>query len=375
MTSTASLTVGIVLLSYAENAPAGLERSLASLRQGLRELGHRAVIVTTAGNIAGDDPDLLPLTSVTVPVPATEEELLAALADPKPACTELTGLLARERVDIVCWADASWGMGYLAPVPPGVRSALRVAVMRTDPLFRQALDRRPDAVLTPSPYMIAEAAAAGYDTTAWHQVPNALLTGGQPPDHERREQLRRTGPVRIVTRAEPHKGILELIQAVPAGLGRSVEIVLAAAGFEYWPGMQDAVLAQCREAAGHAPADVRILPPLPWQEVTDFFACAALTIISTTSPESWCNAAAEALSAGTPVVGYDFGHVPVLAGPAGVMVTPAPSGEPATTLWSAATGLLNDPIAYHAASRQAPAQVAGHTPYASAQAFLASFGL
>ena len=371
---TAPLTVAIVLLSYARNAPAGLERSVASLCQGLRELGHRALIVTAAANADGSDPDLLPLTSVNVPVPATEEQLLAVLADPRPACAELAGILAGEQTDIVCWADASWGLGYLASAPPGVRHGLRVAVMRTDPLFRQALDRGPDAVITPSTYMISEAAAAGYNTRIWHQVPNALLTPGRPPEHDRREQLRRTGPIRIVARAEPHKGILELIQAVPARLGRPVEIVLAAAGFEYWPGMQDEVISQCRNAASHAPADVRILPPLPWQQVPGFLADAALTIISTTSPESWCNTAAEALSAGTPVIGYDFGNVPALTGPAGVMIAPVPAGQPATTLWSAATRLLGDHRAYHAASRHAPGRVAGHTPRASARAFLAAFG-
>ena len=116
-----------------------------------------------------------------------------------------------------------------------------------------------------------------------------------------------------------------------------------------------------------APARVRLLPALGWRDVPGFLAQAAVTIISTTSPESWCNAAAEALSAGTPVIGYDFGHVPALTGPAGVMVTP---GQPPRALWSAATRLLADPGAYHAAATAAPGQVRPHTPAAAAAAFL-----
>ncbi|MEV6849247.1 glycosyltransferase family 4 protein [Actinoplanes sp. NPDC051411] len=376
MNSRSPITVAIVLLSYTPDAPAGLERSVASLQQGLCELGHRAIIVTTAANVPdGGHHDLVGLTSINVPSPATEEQLLAALVEPGPVCAELTDLLTRHHTDVVCWADASWGLGYLAPAPPGVRTALNLAVMRTDPLFRQALDRQPTAVITPSPYMIGEADTAGYDTAIWHQVPNALLTPGQPPNPARREQLRRSGPVRIAARAEPHKGILELISAVPDDLDRPVEVALAAAGFEYWPGMQNSVIAECTTAAHRAPGQVLILPPLPWQAIPSFFAGAAVTIISTTSPESWCNSAAEALSAGTPVIGYDFGHVPTLTGPAGVMIPPVPPGEPATALWQATTSLLRGRDAYHHASRHAPAQVAAHTPTAAAQAFLAAVGL
>jgi glycosyltransferase involved in cell wall biosynthesis len=358
-------TVAFVLLSYSENAPAGLERSVAALAAGLRELGHRAVIITAAGKASGADPDVLSLASVRVADPATEDDLLAALGSAGPVCDEVETLLRRNRVDVVCWADASWGLGHLAPAPPGIPTVLNTAVMRTDPLFREAAAHA-SVVMTNSPFMLEEAASAGYDTSRWAAVPNALLTTVEPPDGDRRERLRRAGPVRIVARAEPHKGIRELIDAVPDDLGRQVEIVLAAAGFEYWPGMQDDVINEARNAARSSPA-VRLLPALPWRAVPDFFAGAAATIISTTSPESWCNAAAEALSAGTPVVAYDFGHVPTLAGPAGVMVAP---GRPATALWDATTALLDDPRAYHAASRAAPAPVAAHTPAAAAAAFL-----
>ncbi|SRR6266699_1681770 len=133
--------------------------------------------------------------------------------------------------------------------------------------------------------------------------------------------------------------------------------------------MQQEVISECLDAAARAPAPVRVLPAMPWRQVPAFFAGAAVTVVSTTSPERWCNTAAEALSAGTPVIAYDFGHVPVLAGPAGVMVTPS---RPVRALWDAATALLAGRSAYHAASQAAPVQVSSHTPVTSAIAFVAA---
>ncbi|MGW0552401.1 hypothetical protein [Streptomyces altiplanensis] len=31
---------------------------------------------------------------------------------------EVLDLLAEHRVDLVCWMDAVWGLGYLSPAPP-----------------------------------------------------------------------------------------------------------------------------------------------------------------------------------------------------------------------------------------------------------------
>ena len=360
------MNIAFVLLTYAPDAPAGLERSTAALMAGLREAGHDVIMVTADRNTGHGDPALIGA-GIALPVTATEDDLLAAVADPAPVQARVRDILIRHRTDVVCWADASWGLGYLAPAPAGIRTVLKVAVLRTDSLFRQALVVGPDRVITNSEFLISQAAEAGLDVTGWAAVPNALLATAEPPLPERREALRRRGPVRIAVRAEPHKGIAELIAAIPLGLGRDVEIALAAASFEYWPGMQDEVAAACAAAARAAPARVRLDPALDWREVPSFFAGAALTIISTTSPESWCNAAAEALSVGTPVIGYGFGHVPTLAGPAGVMVRP---GEPPAALWAAATRLLADPGAYHAATTAASGQVSQHTPAASAAAFI-----
>ncbi|MFI7104137.1 glycosyltransferase family 4 protein [Streptomyces sp. NPDC050161] len=360
------MNVAFVLLTYNHDEPAGIERSIASLTRGLRGLGHRALIIAAGPGTGDDGPDLLRLATIALPRPAREEDLMAQLADPGPAATEVRQLLAAHDVDLVCWVDAVWGLGYLSPAPPAVRTALMVHVPRTDAPFRQSLHHRPDTVLTVSAFMLKELADAGVDTRCWHALPNALLHTAEAPSPAAREELRRRGPVRIVARAEPHKGIAELLGAFPAGLERPVQIVLAAAGFEYWPGMQDQVMDQCRALADNLPG-VEIRPALPWQEVPPFLAQAAATVISSTSPETFGNVAAEALLVGTPVVGYGLGHLPQLTGAAGRMTA---LEEGPTALWRALTELLEDHDGYHAAARQAPHQVAAHTPEAVAGAFV-----
>lgn len=364
------MNVAFVLLTHNPDEPAGIERSIAALAVGLRELGHRALIIAAGPATADGGGDLLRLTSLTLPRPALEENLTALLADPAPVEQELRALLAGHAVDLVCWVDAVWGLGYLSPAPAGTATALMVHVPRTDaPLYR-SLEHRPGRVLTVSDFMVEELAREGVDSSNWAVVPNALMHTLTPPAPGEREALRERGPVRIVARAEPHKGIAELLKAYPAGLGRPVQIVLAKAGFEYWPGMQNDVVTECRALAAGLP-DVEILPAVPWQEVPGFLAGAAVTVVSSTSPETFGNVAAEALSVGTPVVGYGLGHLPALTGPAGRM-TALESGP--GVLWEAATSLLDDPAAYRAASAAGPRQVAAHTPTAVAQAFLDATG-
>ncbi|MEU7316520.1 glycosyltransferase family 4 protein [Streptomyces sp. NPDC007083] len=364
------MNVAFVLLTHNPDEPAGIERSIAALAAGLRELGHRALIIAAGPGTPADDENLLRLSSLTLPRPALEEHLTALLADPAPVEQEVRRLLAGHAVDLVCWVDAVWGLGYLSPAPAGTATTLMVHVPRTDaPLYR-SLEHHPDRVLTVSDFMVAELAREGVDSTGWAVVPNALIHTLTPPTPGEREALRERGPVRIVARAEPHKGIAELLKAYPAGLGRPVQIVLAEAGFEYWPGMQNDVVTECRALAAGLP-DVEILPAVPWQEVPGFLGEAAVTIVSSTSPETFGNVAAEALSVGTPVVGYGLGHLPTLTGPAGRM-TALDSGP--GVLWQAVVGLLDDPASYHAASAAGPLQVAAHTPAAVAQTFLDAVG-
>lgn len=95
-------------------------------------------------------------------------------------------------------------------------------------------------------------------------------------------------------------------------------------------------------------------------------------MICSTEPETFCHTAAEALSVGTPVICYDFGNVPLLAGESGRAVPP--TSHP-SALWAALADLLEDPGAYHQASRAAPGRVQGFTPQASAGQLLHALGV
>ena len=303
------MNIAFVLLTYNLDEPAGIERSIAALRNGLDEAGHHAFVLAVGPARPDDGEHVVRLHNLRLPRPATEDDLRRALNDSVAVADEVRDQLVRRSVGLVCWVDAVWGLGYLAPAPPATPTALMVRVLRTDTPLHQALAKRPDAVLTNSPFLIDQATAAGLPTRGWQAVPNALLHRAEPAPAPERAELRSHGPVRIVARAEPEKGIAELLDAMPASFDRRVEIVLAEAAFEYWPGMQGQVVDECRTIAARR-NQIDIRPALPWANVQPFLAGAAATIVSSTSPETFCNVAAEALSVGTPVIGYDLGHLP-----------------------------------------------------------------
>ncbi|GAA4198125.1 hypothetical protein GCM10022252_48040 [Streptosporangium oxazolinicum] len=363
--------IAFCLLSYARDEPAGIERSVAALAEGCRLLGHRPIILTASH--AGEppvDPDVIPLRSLVLPRPVLKQHILDALADPSAVVDELRQVLDDQRADVVCWADALWGLGYLNAVPSRTHSVLMVHKIRDDRLFDDALAGA-DLVCPISDYLLAEGDVAGFDTRAWRLVPNALLSEGTPVSAARREHLRQSAPVRIVSRAEPYKGLAELLSAIPPTWTRPVELVLAFAGFEYWDGMQDEVLAACRTAAEKRPDVVRMLPALGWEQVPDFFAGASATVVSSYEPETFCNAAAEALSVGTPVCGFDLGNLPYLTGRAGALI---PLEEGFGALWRELGDLLDEPAAYHAASLAAPGQVSRNHPAEVVTTLLAAIG-
>jgi glycosyltransferase involved in cell wall biosynthesis len=363
-------TVAFCLLTYRPDHPSGIERSIAALVAGCRELGVTPLVLAAgpAADLDAAEPGLIRLASVQLPRPARNEDVLAALADPAPVVTEVSGILADHRVDVACWADTLWGLGYLNPAPPGVRTVLMAHKIRSDERWFQAL-AAVDVVCPASSYLAAEAISQGQDTTGWHTVPNALLDLAGPVPPGDREQLRTGGPIRIVSRAEPEKALPQLLRALPAEWSRPVELVLARADFEFWPGMQQQVIDECRAEAARRRDVVRILPALGWREVQPFFAGAAATVVSSTEPETFCHTAAEALSVGTPVVAFDIGNVPALCGPAGQMVDLAGGAD---ALWAALAALLSDKDRYHGGSQAAAGQVAGHSAAAAATALLAA---
>ncbi|AHH97441.1 hypothetical protein GCM10010174_06480 [Kutzneria viridogrisea] len=382
------MNVAFVLLTHSSDEPAGIERAVASLASGLREIGHRALIIAAGPPRAEDEHDLVRLASLHLPHPLLFDDLPQLFADPEPVRREVLEILTAHDINVVCWADAVVGLGFLSPAPPGVRTALMVHFLREDDHMRRSLAQRPDAVLAVSPFLIDEAARTGLDTTGWHALPNALPSTGQAPCHDERERLRRTGPVRIVARADPYKGIAELLNALPEGFGRPVQIVLAAAAFELGRGMQTELINACRARAAAFP-NVEVLPAIPWLGVQPFLAEAALTLVPSTRPETFGNVAAESLSVGTPVVAYRFGHLPVLVGGAGRLVDldvlsglgrsslltgntleAVDFADNAARLWQAAAELLDNADAYHAASAQALHQVSDQSSAAVAENFL-----
>ncbi|MFF4924196.1 glycosyltransferase family 4 protein [Kitasatospora sp. NPDC001261] len=368
-------TVALVLLSYRPDQPSGIDRSIGALAKGLRELGHTPLVLTAgpAGPLDHLEPGLVRLSSVTLPHPATNADVLAALADPAPVVAEVRSVLAEHGAEAVCWGDTLWGLGYLSPAPAEVTTALMVHKIRPseEQRWQNALAAA-DVVCPASDYLADGGSAAGLDTSRWRPVLNALHTLITPPTADQRAKLRETGPVRIVSRADPAKGLAELLWALPSDWNRPVELVLAEAGFELQTGGQARTLAACQEVAARRPGLVSILPALGWADVPDFFAGAAATVISTQVPETFCFTAAEALSAGTPVVGVDLGNVPLLAGEAG-RYAPLEAGPGA--LWRAVAELLADPDEYGRASATAPGRITRFTPEKSARALLDALGL
>ncbi|MEV7775932.1 glycosyltransferase family 4 protein [Kitasatospora sp. NPDC086791] len=363
-------TIAFVLFSYRPDEPAGYERTVGALAAGCRELGINPLIVTAGPAEPGDGdyPEMVRLSSLALPRPIMKPGILAALEKPEPVRAELRELLIRHEADLVVWVDALYGLGYLDAAPTGVPSVLQVHKVRADTYFDQAIAAA-GAVLPISPYMVEEARAHGYDTSAWTIVPNPLMEAIAPVPVLAREKLRHDGPVRIVSRAEPYKGLAELLSAIPADWQRPVELVLAEAGFEYWPGMQQDVVNAVRAAASKRPDVVAVLDPLPWGEVQQFFAGAAATVIASYEPETFCNTAAEAMSNGTPVVGFGIGNLPHLVGDAGVMVPLAQGYE---ALWQETGRLLDDPDRYREVSTNAPRRTEQHAPADVVRALIAA---
>jgi len=365
--------VAFCLLTYRPDHPSGIERSIAALAAGLRGLGHTVAIIAAGPAEPADaaEPGLVRLASVRLPRPARNNDVLAALADPRPVVSEVSDVLRRLRADVVCWGAPVWGLGYLNPAPPGVRTALMVhnRIRPSSTGTWSAALAAADAVLPASPYLVTAAAQDGWDTSAWTVVPNAVLVQPQPPDYDQREQLRRSGPLRLVSRAAPVKGQAQLLATMPTAWRRQVQVVLAEADFEFEQGEQAAALAACREQAARRPGLIQIRPALSWRDVPPFFAGAAATVISSLEPETFSHTAAEALSAGTPVITFDHGYVPALAGPAGRAV-PLEAGFPA--IWQRLDDLLASHDDYHAASQAGPARIDPHTPEKAAEVFLAA---
>ena len=366
-TPAAPVTVAFVLASYRPDEPAGMERAVAAMASGLRQLGHQAVIITAAPQ-QGPDPGVITLTELPVAFPCDDGTLRDAIRSAGPALArELEAALREHHADVVVYVDALWGLGILAgEVRHPARRVLAVHVVGHDADLRTALAAA-HRVTAPSASVLSEARHRGYRVDAWQVVPNPLLVdpGDTPPGREQREHLRLHGPVRAVARLGAEKGVTGLLAAAPLVPGRQTEVVLAGAGFEETPGSQDALLAECR-ALAEASGTV-LLPALAWREVPEFLAGAAVTIVPS-ARETFGNLALESLSAGTPVIAHATGNLPALIGPdAGILVPPGagPGG-----LRDAARDLLADPVRYYLACGAAYCRSRNYRSADVAQTFL-----
>lgn len=357
------MRIAFVLVSYRRDAPAGMERSVAALAAGLRQLGHQPFVLTAAAHPG--DPATVPLPGVRLDLPADDEDLRSMLHTLPDLEDDLAELYRAHGIDLVCYVDALWGLGARAPQRSSARSTLTVHVVGDGPELPAALARNPHAVTAPSGTVLQQAAARGHDITRWQVVANGLLN--PPPEVDGREALRVQGPVRLLARLGPEKGVAECLDALPAGFERPVQVALAAAGFEVDRGSQRRVFVDCRRIAAGRPA-IDLCSALAWSRVDRFLAGASVVVVPS-SAETFGLVALEAAAAGTPVVAFAVGNLPALLGDAAELV---PLANGPDGLWRAVEVLLADPADYEARSTAGRALAPAHAPAVVADAWLAA---
>ena len=365
--ATPPITVAFVLVSFRPDAPAGMERAVAAMASGLRKLGHRAVIITAAPQ-QGSEPGVIALANLSVAFPCDDSTLRDAIVSAGPELAyELEAALCEHHADLVVYVDALWGLGMLAEdVCHPARRVLSVHVVGHDADLRTALAGA-HRVIAPSASVLSEAHGRGYRADTWQVVPNPLLVDPDTtlPGRAQREQLRLNGPVRAVARLGAEKGITGLLATAPPMPGRQTEVVLSTAGFESAPGSQAILLTYCQELA--AASGTILLPALPWLEVPEFLAGAALTIVPS-ARETFGNLALESMSVGTPVVAHATGNLPDLVGQEAGVLVPLAAGPGG--LLKAARGLLADQVRYHQACGAAYCRSRNYRSAKVAEAFL-----
>ncbi len=352
-------TLAFILVSWRPDAPAGKERALAASAVGLAAAGHHAVIITAdrrAPTSYGGAPVLV-LDTLAIPDPCGDEALRAAIDNAGERLSdELLSLFAAHRVDATIYVGGLWGLGRVMPTTGPVRRVLALHVVGHDIDMAAALARA-QLVIAPSAVVPQCASGRGYDTTGWRVVPNALLDEGCPPSPVHRRWLREHGPIRVLARLGPEKGVEELLAAAVGGqLTHRVQVALCAAGFEAAPRSQQRLLDACQDLATHI--GVTVLPGLAWNQVPTWLGESAVVIVPSMA-ETFGLVALEAMAGGTPVVAFDIDNLPALIGDGGLLV-PREHGH--LGLWRAARELLADPLGYERTSRAGSTRAQDYRP-------------
>lgn len=352
-------TLAFILVSWRPDAPAGMERAVAASTVGLAATGHHAVIITAdrsaPTHYAGAP--VVVLDTLTIPDPCGDDALRAAIdAADERLQNELLAIFAAHHVHAAVYVDGLWGLGRVMPTTGPTRRVLATHVVGHHIDMAAALSRA-EVVIAPSAVVPQRASALGYATTTWRVVPNALLIQPQPPSPARRRWLRAHGPIRVLSRLGPEKGIAELLTAViGTRTQRRVEVALSAARFEAGHQSQQRLLKTCQALAQQSGAV--IVPGLPWNQVPGWLAGAAVVIVPSIA-ETFGLVALEAMAAATPVIAFDIDNLPALIGGGGALVA-CEHGH--LGLWRAAEELLGDPLRYAQASRAASDQAQDYRP-------------
>ncbi|MCI0690146.1 MAG: glycosyltransferase family 4 protein, partial [Sporichthyaceae bacterium] len=332
-------TVAFILVSWRPDAPAGMERAVAASAVGHAAAGHRAIIITAdrAAPASYAGTPVITLDALTIPMPCGDDELRSAIDSAGQRLPdELLSIFAQHRVDVAVYVDGLWGLGRVMPTGGTTRRVLATHVVGHDIDMAAAL-RRAEMVIAPSPIVLQRAARRGYDTSRWRVVPNALLVDEPAPSMTRRRWLREHGPIRVLARLGPEKGVEDLLAAADGcRLVQGVEVALQAAGFEAGPGSQRHLLDACRALAERCGASIR--RGLPWHQMPAWLAGASVVIVPSLA-ETFGLVALEAMAVGTPVVALDVDNLPSLIGAGGCVV---PQGQGHVGLWRAAGKLLED---------------------------------
>ncbi|MDF5759038.1 glycosyltransferase family 4 protein [Spongiactinospora sp. TRM90649] len=343
------MVIAFVLVSYKPDTPAGIERATAALAAGLRQRGHETPIISGIGDL-----------DLNVSFPADDATLRHALDS--GLREQIANILVQRKADIVVYTDALWGAGRAMAVHPA-RKVLAVHVIGPDQDLRPALASA-EAVIAPSATVLHQAAERGHATEQWHIVPNALLHDESAwLDDARRERLRRRGPIRVLSRPAPEKGVEALLSSAPP-TERPVQVILARAPFEDQNGGQAEIVRRC--LALRTPGVTVRTCGLAWRHVPGWLSNAAVVIVPSHA-ETFGLVALEAMSVGTPVVAYDVGNLPELIGTGGVIVK---RGEGPDGLWRAAAAITEDPVTYLRTSRAAYYRSRDFRPTTIADTFL-----